>query len=57
MTDEDRKAKWDRHYFADRDPGSAYEFLTEAKCLIEEKFGIGYFSAADFAGGSGGTAL
>ena len=57
MTEEERKAKWDRHYFADRDSGSAYEFLTEAKCLIEEKFGSGYFSAADFAGGSGDTAL
>ena len=57
MTKEERKAKWDRHYFNERDAGNAYEFLTEAKCLIEEKFGRGHFSAADFAGGSGDTAL
>ncbi|MDE0845512.1 MAG: class I SAM-dependent methyltransferase [Actinomycetota bacterium] len=57
MTEEESKAKWDRHYFNERDGGSAYEFLTEAKYLIEEKFGSGYFSAADFAGGSGDTAL
>jgi 2-polyprenyl-3-methyl-5-hydroxy-6-metoxy-1,4-benzoquinol methylase len=57
MTEEGRKAKWDRHYFNQSDAGNAYEFLVEAKCLIEEKFGRGYFSAADFAGGSGDTAL
>jgi|TARA_B110000438_G_scaffold104624_1_gene103255 SAM-dependent methyltransferase len=57
MTGEDSKAKWNRHYFNERDSGSAYEFLTEAKYLIEERFSSGYFSAADFAGGSGDTAL